>query len=143
MKVAHLNKQAEVKKQVQGTLREQLEAGKALESEKDFDAAIRLYSTILKKKPLNESVYNRLMILFRKTKDYRSELKIVDEAIKNFQEHGASVSKKHGGAIGRLSRSIGKSTGLLDQKGNSVYDPEPIATWKKRKLVIRKKLKTA
>ena len=30
---------------------------------------------------------------------------------------------------------------LTDKKGNAVYDPEPIARWKKRKVTVEKRIK--
>jgi tetratricopeptide (TPR) repeat protein len=136
MRIAHLDKSR------QGTLLELLESGRKLEADKDYNDAVKIYAGILKKNPLNEQAYNRLMIVYRKQKDYRSESAIIDEAIKNFEKEGEASKKPVHNKVHQLSMSLGKSTGLVDKKGKSLYEPEPIATWKKRKAMVLKHLKT-
>ena len=136
MRIAHLNKSQ------QGTIQELLESGRDLEAEKDFDEAVKIYSGILKKNPLNEQAYNRLMIVYRKQKEYRKESAIIDEAIKVFEKEGEANRKPVHNKVQQLSMLLGKSTGLVDKKGKSLYTPEPIATWKKRKTMVLKRLKT-
>ena len=59
---------------------------------------------------------------------------------KEYQEKQLS-SKTKNAAIKKLSKSLNKSLGLTDKKGNFLYEPEPIPTWKKRKTTVEKKLK--
>ena len=138
MKVAHLDSITAA----QGTVRELLEQGRNLENDKNFAAAVGVYNSILKKKPLNEMAYTRLMIVYRKMKDYGKEIAIIDQAIKKFEEESGTNGKVAKGKIESLSLSLGKLTGLIDKKGKSVYDPEPLATWRKRRLMAQKRLKT-
>jgi len=91
---------------------------------------------------MNVTAYNRLMILFRKLKDYQKEITIIDQALDLFQSGARAGNKQAEGKIGKLSLSLGKLTGLIDKKGKSLYDPEPIASWKKRKQLAQKRLKT-
>lgn len=136
MRIAHLDKSQH------GTLHELLESGRKLEADKQFDESVKIYSGILKKNPLNEQAYNRLMIVYRKQKDYHKESAIIDEAIRNFGKEAEASKKPVRNKIHQLSMSLGKSTGLVDRKGKSLYEPEPIATWKKRKAMVLKHLKT-
>ncbi len=80
------------------------------------------------------------MIMYRKLKDYKKELAVIDRGIKAFEDfYGSKVSKSKKAA--EISNKLAKSLGLIDKKGNSTYDPEPIGKWKKRRLVVEKRLK--
>ena len=118
-------------------------AGQA-EADGKLELAARLYEQAVKEKPVDEFPYNRLMIIYRKLKSYKDELRVINAGIKNFQEahkKKAQGSVRKNSTISRLSTALMKSAGLLDKKGNLVYEPGPIDKWKKRKLVVEKKLK--
>lgn len=89
--------------------------------------------------------YDRLMIHYRKEKNYAEELKVVKQGIANFKkffaQHQRSTVKKKKSKIEELSRLINKSTGLTDKKGNEVYLPEPLLKWLKRQATVEAKLK--
>ena len=79
------------------------------------------------------------MIIYRKQKDYKAELDIIDQGIKAYSdlyEKGKSKSKK----VIDISSKLAKTFGLVDKKGKSNYEPEPIGTWMKRKAVVEKRL---
>src|SRR5687768_5204833 len=81
--------------------------------------------------------YDRLMIHYRKEKNYEKELSIIKKAITTFRNHynekqGGALKRKINPSIKTLSKKISKSTGLLDKKGNEVYLPEPLPRWIKR-----------
>ena len=104
----------------------------------------QLYEQVLKKYPIDEFPYNRLMIVYRKLKQYKDELRMINKGIKNFEEafnKRIKHSVRKNSTVSKLSTALMKSTGLLDKKGNAVYEPQPIARWKKRKLIVEKKLK--
>ncbi|HEX5155555.1 MAG TPA: hypothetical protein VFW07_29135 [Parafilimonas sp.] len=114
------------------------------EREKDLALAAKLYEQAIKEKPTDGFSYNRLMIVYRKLKQYKDELRVINKAIKNFREaHAKKTGKglRRNSITGKLSTAFMKSTGLLDKKGNVVYIPEPIARWEKRKLTVEKRLK--
>ena len=140
MKVIHLDNELSGNP----TIKELLEQGRSYEAEESYDKAIKFYTAVIKKKPMNEMAYNRLMILYRKLKDYQKEIAIIDQAIGLFESESNSGSgNKHADRkIGKLSLTLGKLTGLIDKKGKSLYDPEPVASWKKRKQLAKKRLKT-
>lgn len=115
------------------------EATRAEEKE-DTSIAIKDYEEAIKTNPLTEKAYDRLMILYRKEKDYKNELRVINTGIKsfeNFYKSRKSRSKK----IAEISNRLNKSFGFTDKKGNAVYDPEPIARWKKRKITVEKRIK--
>jgi hypothetical protein len=109
---------------------------KALDAEDkgDLKKAISLYEQVIKKEPLYEYPYDRLMILHRKLKQYKEELGV----IKNKSQELTGENKK----IIQLSNALMKSVGLKDRKGQNLYYPEPVPKWEKRKLVVEKKIKS-
>ena len=123
------------------TLKEILTEAKEAENVENIEDAIRLYQPAISTDHLNEDAYNLLMVIFRKQKDYKKELNIIKEGIKVFEEYYESRRPNKSKKITSISNKLNKSFGLADKKGNSIYDPEPIAKWKKRKLVVEKKLK--
>jgi hypothetical protein len=112
----------------------------ASEEENDLSVAIKDYEDVLAKEPLMEKAYNRLMILYRKKKDYKNELRIINAGIKAFSDFYRS--KKSGSKkVADLSKKLNRAFGFTDKKGNAVYEPEPLPTWKKRKETVQKKIK--
>ena len=117
---------------------------KKAEHEGDLKLASTLYEQVLKKYPIDEFSYNRLMIVYRKLKQYKDELRVINKGIKDFEAaHNKRIKKtfRKNSTTGKLSTAFMKSTGLMDKKGNAVHEPQPVARWKKRKLIVEKKLK--
>lgn len=98
------------------------------------------YEETIKNDALAEKAYDRLMIIYRKEKDYKSELKIINAGIKAFERFYKS-KKSSSKKILEISDKLNRSFGFTDKKGNAVYDPEPIARWKKRKITVEKRIK--
>jgi tetratricopeptide (TPR) repeat protein len=133
MKVAHLESTPGE------SVRERIAHARELESQGDYKAAEKMYLRLVKNKLTNTVAYNRLMIIYRKQKQYQKEIEIIDQAIEMMEQ---SVTRETDNKkIRQLSLSLGKSMGLVDRKGLSVFDPEPVATWKKRKLMATKLFK--
>ena len=119
-----------------------LSAGKILESEDKNEEAVRIYESIIKKHPVNEEAYNRLMIIYRKMRDYKKEKAVIDAGLKAFREFYRASSrlpaKKN---IVSLSQALLKTTGLADRKGRLIYEREPLGRWMKRLKTVQQKLK--
>lgn len=135
MKVAHLDNTEKTAL----SFAECVAIAKVLEAAGKPDEAIKTYQQCVKLRPANEYPYNRLMILYRKKKEYKKELATIDVAIKAFEKlylhSGKNVNKK----VSLLSKSLMKSTGLSDKKGNILLDQKPISTWKKRAALLKKR----
>jgi hypothetical protein len=116
---------------------------KAEEAEKDEDnaLAINLYGQILKQDGLNTQSYNSLMKLYRRNKEYKKELSIINAGIKAYEKFYKARLKKQSSKVIDISQKLSKSIGLIDKKGINLYNPEPIATWIKRKAIVEKRLK--
>lgn len=98
-----------------------------------YEKAVKVYST-------DEKIYNRLMIIYRKLREYKKELAVINAGIKAFSDlysSGKSSDKK----VASISRALLKSTGLADKKGNVLFEQEPIGRWKKRKTLVEGKIK--
>jgi hypothetical protein len=99
------------------------------------------YQNIIKKNPYGQKAYERLMVLYRRQKDYKKELHIINTAIKFFENlyaRPASKAKK----VNTISNQLNKVMGLVDKKGKPLYEQEPLSTWKKRRETVLKKIKT-
>ncbi len=121
-------------------LKQTREDGIEAEEKQDTAAAISDYEEAIKNNPLAEKAYDRLMIINRKAKDYKSELRIINSGIKAFEDFykpKKSSSKK----IAEISNKLNRSFGFIDKKGNILNDPQPIARWKKRKVTVEKRIK--
>lgn len=94
----------------------------------------------IKTDPLNNYAYNRLMIIYRKNKDPKKELAIINKAIRAFESFYHSSKKKQAKAVHNLSLKLSKTLGLTDKKGKPIYDMEPVRSWKKRREVVMKKM---
>ena len=121
------------------TLKKIIEEANEAEKE-DVSLAIKDYEEAIKKDPLAEKAYDRLMILYRKEKNYKKELQLINSGIKAFESFYKS-RKSNSKKIAEISKKLNRSFGFTDKKGISVYDPEPIARWKKRKVTVEKRIK--
>lgn len=115
-----------------------LAEAKAAEAEDNLDDAITLYQEALQQDQLNELAYNRLMVIYRKQKEVKKELAIINTALVNYQKFN-KTQQRTTKTITTLSNKLNKAFGLTDKKGNSLYLPEPAATWQKRKELLLKK----
>lgn len=108
------------------------------------DEQIEQYKEDVKNKMINALPYDRLMIHYRKEKNYAEELKVIKQGITNFKkyfaQHQRAAVKKKKSTIEELSSMIKKSTGLTDKKGNDLYLPEPLPKWIKRQSTVEAKL---
>jgi hypothetical protein len=116
--------------------------GEATEMEKqDKDEAVKEYKKIATAYPLNEKVYDRLMILYRQLKMPKEELLWINKAIRTFEDKFKTAAAKPSAKVASISKSLIRSMGLADKKGKSYYLPQPIARWTKRKELLEKKQK--
>jgi len=136
MKVVHHNPKTQLSKT------HLLLEAKEAEATQDWKESEQLYQQVLQIDPHNEAAYNRLMIVYRKQKEWNKEWQTVKKAISSFEEMYAETAKTTDNKkVASLSRSLLKLTGLADKKGKPVYLPGPLAKWKRRKTTLDKKLK--
>jgi tetratricopeptide (TPR) repeat protein len=142
MRVAHIDSDKEKQQQATSTYSECIATAKELEQNNELEEAIKAYKKCLAIKKTDEYVFDRLMILFRKQKEYKKELDIIQQAISAFEKlYAESAPAKTNKLIQKISNSILRSTGLSDKKGNLVYKPQPLLRWYKRATLVKKRLK--
>lgn len=104
-----------------------------------------LYEKIFAEDALNGQAVNRLLIMYRKLKQYRKEMQLLNAAIKantgRVQQQQQAWSKKHPKAA-RASRSLLRSLGTKTRRTSAMpqYEEAIVATWRKRKENLAKKL---
>jgi tetratricopeptide (TPR) repeat protein len=136
MKVVHVNK---VNDPV--NFSECLVKAKEFEINNNVDEAIRMYHKCVRLNPASEFAYNRLLILYRKSKQYKKELAVIKQGIRFFDSLFTKQKKiKRSNTITRLSNALMKSTGLADKKGKLLFEQQPILKWKQRALLVEKRL---
>ncbi len=109
---------------------------------KDRESAVKEYKKITAVYPVSEVAYERLMILYRYLKMPKEEISVIKKAIRVFEENFRSKQVKPTAKVAALSKSLIRSMGLADKKGNSYFLPQPIARWTKRKELLEKKQKS-
>jgi len=117
---------------------------KDAESQGDSTRAITLYQQAVANDPLEEQAWQRLMILHRKQKDYPGELKIINLALKTYETHAREAQRqwlqqhKKGAS---LFKSLAKSLGLMNSKGEMLNDNPVLKKWIRRKEMVTARLK--
>jgi hypothetical protein len=125
-----------------GSVIDLLHDARQAEENNDTDTATKLYQLLIRKQPHLEEPYSRLMVIYRKQKDYESELDIISKGIRAFEEFYKKRAEKVLGnkEAQRLSTALARSLGKGEKKAGSVLYPQPIPKWLKRQEVVEKKL---
>jgi hypothetical protein len=123
---------------------ERNQIAKDAEEDDDVNKAVRFYEQNIKEDYADKFAFERLMIIYRKQKEYKEELRVIKRGIEVFQKNmkervkhslARHVSDKK---LEQLSSAILKITG---QKKEEVRFPDPVDKWLKRKEIVEKKLK--
>jgi tetratricopeptide (TPR) repeat protein len=135
LKIVHSNKNLPAGKH------ELFDHAREKEAAGDWKEAAAVYEKLVKLHTLEERAYDRLLIAYRKLKEPRKELRAINAGIEAFEELYKKNKKTPDRKVIQISKALQKATGLLDKKGDSLYRPEPIGRWLKRKAVVEKLLK--
>lgn len=114
------------------------------EQEGNLNRALKLYEKNIKEEYADEFAFERLMIIYRRQKEYKDELRVINRGIKVFQQNMEdhlkhSLARRiEGTKLERLSRAIMEKSGL---KKEALHFPDPIDKWIKRKEIVQKKLR--
>ena len=104
--------------------------------------AEKLYQKILKTYSDAYAAYDRLMVIYRKQKELKKELEVINLAIENFKsnylEKQQDWIKKNETAAG-LTRDLAISLGLMDKDGLPVVSDPMLIRWSKRKELLLKR----
>jgi tetratricopeptide (TPR) repeat protein len=117
---------------------------KQAEQEGDMAEAVKYYYQALKKDPADAIAYNRLMVYYRRRKEYRKELQVIQAAIASQQRYALDYQQtwvRRNKKTARTAKALAKSLGLINQKGMPVLETQQLNTWKKRMNIVRKRMK--
>lgn len=123
--------------------KEKLQAARDLETEGNLAGAIDLYLQVVGSDPLNTPAYSRLMVIYRRQKEYKKELAIINKAIKSHEESVRSNVQAWTNAnrkAARLSKALAGSLGLIGRNGLPLHEDPLLEAWRKRKVTVTKKL---
>lgn len=116
---------------------------KKAEHASDVENAIKYYEKATRLEPLEPFAYNRLMIIYRKEKNYTAELNTINRGIDCFlqekKKREETFNTKHKQAA-RLSKSLLKALATPGIKDDNSDYTEPVNSWQKRKLIVEQKL---
>lgn len=118
-----------------------IELGKQAEEEPDPGKAAEYYEQAIKQEPLEEWPYHRLMVIYRKSKNYKEEARVIDKAIRVFTDYYEEKSGKLFAGNKKLEQTGKALLKSLQSKGKKVesYLPEPVPGWIKRKQLVEKR----
>jgi hypothetical protein len=125
------------------------QSGAEAEANGDIERAITLYEKNIKRKMADSFPFDRLLVIYRKQKRYKDELRVINRGIEVFtgqveKEQQRMLKRiKNKSQLKKLSTVLGKRTGLMNKKGNDLYLPAPVDRWLKRKETVQNKLKKA
>jgi len=125
-------------------IEERNKIAKEAEEDGDINKAARFYEQNIKEDYADKFAFERLMIIYRKEKEYKNELRVIKRGIEVFQQMfkdrvkhtlARRVSDRK---LEQLSNAIIKVSG---QKKEALHFPDPIDKWLKRKEIVEKQLK--
>jgi len=122
-------------------------SGKQAESSGQPALAIKLYEKEIARGYNDLLPYERLLVLYRKQKNYREELHVLNRGIDRLQqqltEHQKELffKKPQRNKLLRQSKALAQKLGLLNKKGDHILLPQPLEKWLNRKKIVQKKIK--
>ena len=109
-----------------------------LEQWADYKEAITLYEKLLKRSANDVKVLARLIILYRKLKNYTKEMSAINKAIKIHEQR--YMPKKLNKNVGIISKKLNILLGHTDKKGRNLLLPGEILKLQVRKSLLQKKI---
>jgi uncharacterized protein YciI len=124
------------------TIGQQFEAARQLEKDSRLSDAAAIYQKLVDRDPVAQNVIERLLIIYRKLKDYHKELSVLNDAIAAFQRRGKDAREKwiqthpNAARVGKsMLRQLEKADSGLSGLG---VDPLVDRLLKRRDLLARK-----
>jgi hypothetical protein len=122
-------------------------SGRQAESSGQPELAIKLYEKEIARGYNDLLPYERLLVLYRKQKNYKEELHVLNRGIDRLQlqltEHQKELfaKKPQRNKLLRQSKTLAQKLGLLNKKGDHLLLPQPLEKWINRKKIVQKKIK--
>lgn len=110
----------------------------------DEKGAEKLYQQAARKYPMDDHAYRRLMVYYRKRREYGKELEVIQTAIRAHKDHESNIQQQwlriHKDKA-RTAKALAKSLGLVDKKGLPKIQDAQVDAWEKRMAFVRKRFK--
>ncbi len=113
-----------------------------LERKGEIKAAAELYVKLHQLSPKNLNVVQRLIIIYRKLKDEKKEIRYIDMAIK-IHEAFYAAPKKADKQIISLSKKLNILLGHTDKKGRSLFRSDDVLKLQLRKNRLQSKMEAS
>jgi len=114
--------------------------GSELERNGNIGAAIESYEECIKLQYPARFSYERLMVLYRKAKQYDDEMRVIDIAIQLFSIENcrrykiAVANTKNEKYLSCLEAAYKANVKLKNDEGWYIYNPYDVGLWKKRRI---------
>lgn len=121
---------------------ELIEEARNVEADGELEKAASIYEQAIRQHPMDEFPYNRLMIIYRKFKQPKDELRVIKKALEVYTAFYDKKLKPYTSntKVGQLSKALLKSVTGSAKKTSYTSYPEPIPRWTLRKKAVEKKL---
>jgi tetratricopeptide (TPR) repeat protein len=114
------------------------DGARQLEQRGELKKAIELYEDLLKRSADDLKIITRLIILYRKLKNYKKEVSLINKAIKIHEQR--YTPKKVNKEISLISKKLNRLLGHTDKKGKNMVLPGEIIKLQNRKALLQKKI---
>jgi tetratricopeptide (TPR) repeat protein len=121
---------------------ELIEEARNVEADGELEKAASIYEQAIRHHPMDEFPYNRLMIIYRKFKQPKNELRVIKKGLEVYTAFYDKKLKPYTSntKVGQLSKALLKSVTGSAKKTSYTSYPEPIPRWTLRKKAVEKKL---
>jgi hypothetical protein len=119
-----------------------IEEARNVEADGELEKAASIYEQAIRQHPMDEFPYTRLMIIYRKFKQPKNELSVINKALEVYTAFYDKKLKPYTSntKVGQLSKALLKSVTGSAKKTSYTSYPEPIPRWTLRKKAVEKKL---
>jgi len=121
--------------------KERLAEGARLEKSGDLAAAAVVYRKIADKDPLDQEATGRLLIVYRKLKDYLEELAVINRVLAAYEEQGRARQAKW---LRAHSKAAAAGTAVFQKLGGATvsgFGADPaVATLTRRRAIVERKI---
>jgi tetratricopeptide (TPR) repeat protein len=121
---------------------ELIEEARNVEADGELEKAASIYEQAIRQHPMDEFPYTRLMIIYRKLKQPKNELRVIKKGLEVYTAFYDKKLKPYTSntKVGQLSKALLKSVTGSAKKTSYTSYPEPIPRWTLRKKAVEKKL---